>query len=160
MSITNYETLVANATRRAFANDESEAVPRISDLDALVASSAGKVEIETLDDGREEQVLDRIIKAAVLETFRARVRPEHLGPLVQAFESGLQINTGEDVPSIDYANALAKLEGFSGVLDDLGVGESPAAVASAVEFVLEGMHLTKRLNKDAVGGRATYRGRG
>jgi magnesium chelatase subunit I len=160
MSITNYETLVANATRRALSNDEAEAVPRISDLEALIASTAGKVEIETLDDGREEQILDRIVKAAVLETFRARVRPEHLGPLVQAFEGGLQINTGEDVPSSDYAGALAKLEGFGELLDDLEVGESPAAVASAIEFVLEGMHLTKRLNKDAVAGRATYRGRG
>jgi magnesium chelatase subunit I len=160
MSITNYETLVANATRRALGNNESEAVPRISDLDALIASTAGKVEIETLDDGREEQILDRIVKAAVLETFRARVRPEHLGPLVQAFDGGLQINTGEDVPSADYAGALAKLDGFGGLLDDLGVGESPAAVASAIEFVLEGMHLTKRLNKDAVAGRSTYRGRG
>jgi magnesium chelatase subunit I len=43
---------------------------------------------------------------------------------------------------------------------DLGVGESPAAVASSVEFVLEGLHLSKRLNKDAVGGRALYRARG
>ena len=36
----------------------------------------------------------------------------------------------------------------------------PAGLASAVEFVLEGLHLSKRLNKDAVGGRATYRARG
>ena len=31
-------------------------------------------------------------------------------------------------------------------------------VASAVEFLLEGLHLTKRLNKEAAGARATYRG--
>ena len=36
----------------------------------------------------------------------------------------------------------------------------PAAAASGIEFVLEGLHLTKRLNKDALGGRATYRARG
>ncbi len=160
MSITNYETLVANATRRALAHGEHEVVPRVSDLDQLVPSTAGKIEIETLDDGREGQVLDRIVKAAVLETFRARVRPEHLGALVQAFEGGLQVNTGEDVPAADYATVLGEVESLAGVLGDLGVGESPAAVASAVEFVLEGMHLTKRLNKDSIGGRATYRGRG
>jgi magnesium chelatase subunit I len=38
--------------------------------------------------------------------------------------------------------------------------ESAASVASAVEFLLEGLHLSKRLNKDAMGGRAAYRGRG
>ena len=51
-------------------------VPRVSDLDALVSSTAGKLEFETLDDGREEQVLERIVKASVLEVFRARTEPE------------------------------------------------------------------------------------
>ena len=46
------------------------------------------------------------------------------------------------------------------MLSDLEVGESPAGIASGIEFVLEGLHLTKRLNKDAVGTRATYRSRG
>jgi magnesium chelatase subunit I len=160
MSIANYETLVANATRRALIAGERAVVPRVCDLEALAASTAGKVEIETLDDGREEQVVDRMMKAAVLDVFRARVRPEHLGSLVQAFETGLVVNTGEDVPSSEYASRLPELPGLSAILADLGVGESPAAVASAMEFVLEGMHLTKRLNKDSVGGRAAYRGRG
>ena len=82
LSIANYETLVANATRRALASGERDVVPRVSDLDALTSSTSGKIEIETLEDGREGQVLERIMKAAVLEVFRARVRPEKLGPIV------------------------------------------------------------------------------
>ncbi len=70
LSIANYETLVANAARRALANHEREVVPRVSDLDALAASTSGKIEIEMLDDGRDSQVLDRIIKSAVLDVFR------------------------------------------------------------------------------------------
>src|SRR5436853_4832576 len=89
MSVANYETLVANATRRALRNGEEEVVPRVSDLDALVSSTAGKVEFETVDDGREDQVLDRIIKAAVLETFRSQCRPEQLVDLVHAFDEGM-----------------------------------------------------------------------
>ena len=160
MSITNYETLVANASRRALRNGEREVVPRVSDLDALVSSTAGKIEFETLDDGREEQVLERIVKASVLEVFRARCRPERLTSLVGAFEEGLTVNTGEDVAASEYAALLPKLSGLRDALSDLGVGETPAGVASAVEFVLEGLHLSKRLNKDAVGGKAVYRGRG
>jgi magnesium chelatase subunit I len=160
LSITNYETLVANAARRALRNGDGEVVPRVSDLDALVASTAGKVEFETLDDGREEQVLDRIVKASVLEVFRARSRPEKLSELVAAFDEGLVVHTGDDVPASEYAQLLPKLKGLRGTLVDLGVGETPAGVASAVEFVLEGLHLSKRLNKDAVGGKAAYRGRG
>jgi magnesium chelatase subunit I len=159
LSITNYETLVANAARRSLAVGEREVVPRVCDLDALAASTAGKVEIETLEDGRESQVLERIVKAATLEVFRARVRPERLGPIVAAFEDGLIVHTGEDVPSSAYADVLPQLPGLSAVLSELGVGESPAAVASAIEFVLEGLHLTKRLNKDAIEGRAVFRSR-
>ncbi len=160
LSITNYETLVANAARRALAAGEREVVPRVSDLDALAASTAGKIEIETLDDGRDNQVLERIVKAATLEVFRARVRPERLGPIVASFEDGSVVHTGDDVPAVEYRDLLAKLDGMPAVLADLRVGESPAGIASGIEFVLEGLHLTKRLNKDAVGSRATYRARG
>jgi magnesium chelatase subunit I len=160
LSIANFETLVANAARRALANGEREVVPRVSDLAALAASTSGKIEIETLDDGREGQVLERILKAATLEVFRARVRPERLGPIVGSFEDGEVVHTGEDLPATEYRDLLAKLEGMPAVLSDLGLGESPAGIASGIEFVLEGLHLTKRLNKDAVGTRATYRSRG
>jgi magnesium chelatase subunit I len=159
LSITNYETLVANAARRALAAGEREVVPRVCDLDALAASTAGKIEIETLEDGREGQVLERIVKTAVLDVFRSDVRPERLGSIVAAFEDGLVVHTGEDVPASAYADVLPQLPGLGAVLKDLEIGESPAAVASAIEFVLEGLHLTKRLNKDAVAGRAVFRSR-
>jgi magnesium chelatase subunit I len=160
LSVANYETLVANAMRRALRNGEHEVVPRISDLDALVSSSAGKIEIETVDDGREGQVLERIMKTSVLEVFRATVPAEKLGPLVTAFEDGRVVHTGADVPSAEYADLLGSMSGLREALADLGVGETPAGVASAVEFVLEGLHLSKRLNKDSIGGKTTYRGRG
>jgi magnesium chelatase subunit I len=160
LSIANYETLVANATRRALRHGEHEVVPRVSDLDALVASTAGKVEFETVDDGREEQVLDRIVKAALLETFRARTRPEKLTDVVTAFEDGLVVLTGEDVASAEYARILVDVPSLQATLTDLDLGETAAGVASGVEFVLEGLHLSKRLNKDSVGGRAEYRSRG
>ena len=149
LSIANYETLVANATRRALRHGETEVVPRVSDLEALVASTAGKLEFETVDDGREEQVLDRIVKASVLETFRARTRPEKLTEVVQAFDGGKVVHTGEDIASSEYAKLLGDVPALRATLADLEVGETPAGTASAVEFVLEGLHLSKRLNKDA-----------
>ena len=73
LTIANYETLVANATRRALRNGESEAVPRVSDLQALVPSTQGKVEVESLEEGREEVLLAQLLSAAVLLVFRRRV---------------------------------------------------------------------------------------
>ena len=89
------------------------------------------------------------------------MQPERLGPIVASFEDGSVVHTGEDVPAAEYRDAASTSStACQPVLADLGVGESPAGIASGIEFVLEGLHLTKRLNKDAVGGRATYRARG
>ena len=74
LTIANYETLVANAVRRALRIGEPEAVPRVSDLAALVSSTQGKIEIEALEEGREDEVvLAQLVAAAVLAVFRRRV---------------------------------------------------------------------------------------
>ncbi len=160
LTIANQETLLANATRRALRHGDAQAVPRVSDLDALVASTVGKLEFETADDGREQQVLDRIVQAAVVEVFRARVRPELFGALVQSFEAGAVARVGDDVRVEEYVELYRSIDGLDALVDDLGAGSSPAGIASAVEFVLEGLHLAKRLNKDDMGGRIAYRARG
>ncbi len=161
LSIANFETLVANATRRALRLNETEVVPRVSDLAALPASTAGKVEIETLDEGRDESVLERIVKTSVLGVFKQRVRPGQFGALLAEFDGGTVVHVGDDVPSATYVAALERLPALRGAALPLAGSETPASVASAVELVLEGLHLSRRLNKDAAaGGRATYRGRG
>ena len=160
LSIANLETLVANATRRALRLGEPEVVPRVSDLAALGASTGGKVEIETLDEGRDEAVMERIVKTAVLDVFKRRVPGSRFGALLAEFEGGTVVHVGDDVPSAAYVEALGGLPALRAAALPVAGSESPAAVASAVELVLEGLHLSRRLNKDAAGGRATYRGRG
>ena len=66
MSVTNFEALVANALRRTLRQGDADVVPRICDLDALAASTSGKVEFETLDEGREAEILDHLVRAATL----------------------------------------------------------------------------------------------
>src|SRR5207237_10017626 len=157
LSVANYETMVANASRRALRLGEPDVVPRISDLEALVASTAGKVEIETLDEGRDETVVERLIKASVLTVFKEHCPMEQFRDLLLAFDEGTVVHAGDDVTSSSYADVLGRLPALRPVVQELAGSESPAAVASAVEFVLAGLHLSKRLNKDAVGGRAAYR---
>ncbi len=161
LTVANTETLLANAARRALRLGERDVVPRISDLEALVASTMGKVELETLEEGRDEIVVENLLKAATLSVFKERVGVAKLGDLLAAFEEGRVVHAGEDVPSSAYAELLSEVPALREPVQSLtGDDESPAAVAAAVEFLLEGLHLSKRLNKDAVGGRATYRGRG
>jgi magnesium chelatase subunit I len=92
--------------------------------------------------------------------YKDRVRPDTVRDVVTAFEEGTVAHTGEDVTSGELAGLVDSIASLRApVLELTGGDESPAAIAAAVEFVLEGLHLSKRLNKDASAGRATYRGR-
>jgi magnesium chelatase subunit I len=159
LSVANYEILSAAAVRRAIRHGEQEAVPRVSDLEALTASTLGKLEIETLEEGEDEEIVDKLIKAAVLQTFRATCPTEQLGHVVGGFEDGAVVHAGPDLTSADYLAVLAQIPAIKGPALAAAGSESPAAVASAIELVLEGLHLSKRLNKDATGARSTYRSR-
>ncbi len=153
LSVSNYETLVASAVRRALRLGESEAVPRISDLDSLASSTSGKIEIETIDEGRDGHVIERLIQQSVLGVFKATVPSERLRDAVADFDAdgGRVVHTGDDIPAAQFVEVLGQLPALESVVLGLAGEESPAAVASATEFVLEGLHLAKRLNKDAAG---------
>jgi magnesium chelatase subunit I len=160
LSVANYEVLCANALRRALHSGESDVVPRVCDLEALPASTLGKVEIEALEEGREGAIVENILRQAVLAVFKDRLPFDQVRDVVAAFEEGVVAHVGEDVSSVDEAELLAQVPALQAPVKTLaGTDTSPAGLASAVEFVLEGLHLSKRLNKDASGARATYRGR-
>ena len=161
LTVANHEVLLANAARRALRHGEEVVVPRVSDLDALAASTMGKIEIESLDDGRDEQIAEHLVKSAVLSVFRERTDAPMLREVLDAFEAGRIVDTGDDVPSADLAALVDEFPGLKAAVLGLTHGdESGAALAAAVEFLLEGLHLGKRLNKDHVGARASYRARG
>jgi magnesium chelatase subunit I len=160
LSVSNYEALAANALRRGLRAGERHIVARVDDLDALAASSIGKIEIEALEDGREGVIFDNLVKGAVLTVFNDRVDPMHTTPIVDAFEEGLIVHTGEDMSSDDLSALVEQVDALREPVDALLDGDtSPAAIAAATEFILEGLHLNKRLNKDDSGTSATYRGR-
>ncbi len=162
LTIANYETLVANALRRALRTGEPVAVPRVSDLSALVSSTQGKVEVEALEEGREHEVVAQLASAAVLAVFRRRVTLTDPGAVVASFEAEQVVHAGDDLPAAEYLAVLRDmpaLEPPTRALAGPEAAESPALLASALEFLLEGLHLTKRLNKDASGARALYRSR-
>jgi magnesium chelatase subunit I len=162
LSIANYETLVANSVRRAIRTGEPVAVPRISDLSALVPSTQGKVEVEAMEEGHEQEVVAQLVAAATLAVYRRRVTLNDPGAIVGAFTEQVVVHAGDDLPSAAYLAVLAdipELEPPTRALAGPDAAESPALMASALEFLLEGLHLTKRLNKDSSGARALYRGR-
>ena len=161
LTVANAETMVANAARRSLRAGETEVVPRVSDLEALVASTSGKVELDTLDDNGGE-VLDRLLRQAVLTVFRDRLDVGRLREVIEAFDDGRVVHAGEDVAARDDVALATEIPALrDAVIALVGDDERPGVVASAVELVLEGLHLSKRLNKDSdhTGTRSTYHSR-
>ena len=156
-SIANYESMLANALRRAIVNGEEEAVPRVSDLPFVVPALTGKVELETVEDGREEQIIEKLIQGAVVTVFNRLYNLADLEPVVARFKSGVSVEVGEMTASGDYRRLTDAIEGLDEALRTAGA-ETPGELAAAIEFILEGLHLNKRLNKDRVGARIQYRG--
>jgi magnesium chelatase subunit I len=160
-SIGNVETLGAAAVRRAAITGEPEAVPRVSDLPAVVASSLGRVEFDTIEEGREEEIVSRATRTAVLEVFRRRLSGFDFQPVLSRFDRpGFSAETSDRMPAAEVLAQFDDLPGLAKLLERLEVTEeSPGVAASALEFTLEGLHLSRRLNKDAGGnGGARYEG--
>jgi magnesium chelatase subunit I len=156
-SIANYETLIAAAERRALRLGESEAVPRISDLGNLLASMSGKLEPEY---GGKEQgdgvIFDKLLRLAVKSVFDERLALDELEPVVRAFDEGWKVEVGPLLPASEYAEGLAQIPGLRPAVARLGADGSPGRIAAAIEFVLEGLHLSSRLNKDVQGPSIRY----
>ena len=157
MTVANYENLLSNALRRAIRLGERETAPRISDLQALHASTTGKIELDGVGDIREDQVVDRLFNQAVLAAFNRHLSVGEFDRLLQGFDNGLIVDASALAPTMSYVHQVSHMDGVSEAVQRLGVGGSPAAIASAVEFILEGLHLHRKLNKDIRGGAANYR---
>jgi len=157
-SIAGYESLLANALRRAIRLQERDIVPRVSDLPYVIPSISGKLEFETIEEGREEQIIEKFIQSAVATVFNRYLSPSELEPVVARFKEGFTLEVADTMPSAEYVRIVKQVEGMREAVAKLEAGRNPGLVAAAVEFVLEGLHLNRRLNKDKIAGRAQYRG--
>ncbi len=157
VTIANAESLSANALRRGLAMKEKEAVTRLSDLPAIVASTSGKLEYETWDDSDESAILDKIIRTAISNVFRRHFSPHDFADLLHRFDAGaLTVEVGAGVGATAYREISDDLPGIERARQQLDEPATPAATAAVVEFVLEGLHLSKRLNKTDLDTSAIY----
>ncbi len=151
-SIGGLETLAAAAVRRAARAREPEAVPRTCDLPAVLQASVGRIEFDTVEEGREEEILVRALASAALRVYRRRLAGYDWGPLLGRFGEGFVARTSDEMPAVEFLDQFGDLPGLAKLLGRLGIEEeSPGAAAAALEFALEGLHLTRRLNKDSAG---------
>ena len=158
VTINNYESLLSNAEKRAVRLGEREIVPRISDLHALAASTAGKIELEYAgEDKKSDDLIERLLNRAVLKVFDKRLKLDDLKEVTAYFEKGWGVEVSDLMPAEEYLDGVRAIAGLRDGIRSLGGVESPGFIAAATEFMLEGLHLHQKLNKDREGGRYTYR---
>jgi magnesium chelatase subunit I len=159
------ESAAASAVRRsalagpAPVSPADPPVARVCDLPAVVSTLRGKVEFEVSEEGREEEVLNAMLRRAIADTFRARLGNVDLSGLLAKFDEGGTVETGELVPAADLLQRIGEVPGLARIMSRLGMndGESFGHAAAALEFALEGLYLMRRLSKDSSDGTSVYR---
>jgi magnesium chelatase subunit I len=157
VSICNYENVLSNAMRRAIRCDERQVAPRISDLSAVLASTAGKIELETVGDTSEERLIERIVQGAIVNVWNRYFLLSEFEGLLGRFDRGFGVDASDELPSSHYLKGLQDIKGLKEAVAKIGGQGSPATIASAVEFIMEGLHLNRKLNKDRMPGTTRYR---
>ena len=164
VSISNYENVISNALRRAIRLGEREVVPRVSDLPYLIASTSGKIEFETVEEDRNQNLIEKLIDKAVLNTFNRYFQVQQFDAFLSRFKGGWSVEVSEKMKSSDYQERTneasphsAEMRGLLEALKKLSCDQSPALLASGLEFILEGLYLHHRLNKEKLTGKSAYR---
>jgi magnesium chelatase subunit I len=146
------ESAAASALRRSALTGETPAVTRICDLPSVVDTLLGKVEFEADDEGREVEVLAHLLRRAAVETFRRHLGASDLKALIERFDQGLLVESGDLVPGRRLLEQIGPLPGLAHIMERLGIdegAETPELAAAAVEFALEGLFLNRRISKDS-----------
>lgn len=157
-SIAGAETIAAAALHRATRQHETAPVARLVDLETAVDVLGGKVEFEAGDEGREDEILDHLLRTATAETVRTHLRGLDLGVLVDALESGRVIATGEQVAARDVLAGLPVLgepDLYDRICERLDA-TSDGQRAGAIELALEGLYLARRVSKETGDGETIY----
>ena len=157
-SIANYRTMISSARHRGVILEERPAVPRISDLGHLYASSLGKLELDLMGSHQmsEQQVLDSIIAEAIQVVFEEYVSEHGLDEIAEIFGKGVKIEVGDLIPSSEYAQRLKRVPPAWEKAFEVNASSEDAVRASCVEFVLAGLYAMDRISRSQAHGRSTY----
>jgi magnesium chelatase subunit I len=157
VSIMNYETIVSNAVRRAVLSGEKLAVPRISDLPYISASMGSKIELEGFEENKEVKIIEDLARQAVLNVFNRHFSAPQMDPAAAQFKNGFGIEVSDMMPAKKYTANLQNNSPLAAAVKKIAKSEQPEILASAVEFILEGLYVNNKLNKTRSAGKNIYR---
>jgi magnesium chelatase subunit I len=157
-TIRSFEAILGSAARRCFELSEKKAVPRITDIEMTFPAICGKLELEY--GGRDHNavgIVEELARRATKVVFDETFKPEELSSIYASFNNGIAAEVSPAIPSIEYMDGLKNIPGLKDAVAMLVDPECPAEAASAIEFILEGLHLSNKLNREVFNDRIVYK---
>ncbi|MEE9517633.1 MAG: AAA family ATPase, partial [Candidatus Adiutricales bacterium] len=156
-SIRSHESIMGSALRRCIEFGESKAVPRITDLESAFPAIVGKLELEYEATGNENELVEDLARRAVKIVFDEHFNLEDLASIVESFDNGMGAEVSQLFPSEDYMDGLRVIPGMKAAVETLVNPDSPPEASAAIEFILEGLHLSNKLNREISDKRRVYK---
>ena len=116
----------------------------------------GKLELETVEEGKEADIIRSLMQRAIQNIFAESVDRDSLEPLITSLNDGLVISTGAELPDSDYMKAIESVPELRPILERLVDSSEDSILASGLEFILEGLHLNRLVNKNFDGQLGQY----
>ncbi len=149
------ETVAASARHRAALLGEQDPVARVVDLGTVIDVLRGKLEFESGEEGREQAVLEHLLRRATAETAQRLLGGIDVGPIVTAVENGSPVTTGERVSAREVLAALPEVPAVAEIQRRLEAS-TEGQRAAAIELALEALYLAKRIDKVSGEGETVY----
>ena len=149
------ETVAASARHRGAVLGESDPVARVVDLGTIIDVLRGKLEFESGEEGREQAVLEHLLRRATAETAQRLLGGIDVAPIVTAVEGGSPVTTGERVSAREVLDALPEVPAVAEIQRRLGA-QTEGQRAAAIELALEALYLAKRIDKVSDEGETVY----
>ena len=156
-SIRSHESIMGSALRRCIEFGESKAVPRITDLESAFPAIVGKLELEYEATGNENELVEDLARRAVKIVFDEHFNLEDLASIVESFDNGMGAEVSQLFPAEDYMDGLRVIPGMKAAVETLVNPDSPPEASAAIEFILEGLHLSNKLNREISDKRRVYK---
>ncbi len=166
MSVANYENVLSSAERRAILQGTTVAVCRCSDLNAMVASSRGKMELNLSEEsGQEDRLVERLIDEAVKNVFDQTLTPKSFRNVIEFFEGNRTLELNDQLTAAEILERVSAIRGFREQIEQFAAAQEPEIthgpaaqelLASTAEFLLHALHCHNRLNRTAKGSGRIY----
>jgi magnesium chelatase subunit I len=150
MPISVLESVVSNAERRALAHGESPVAARVIDIYAALPSMTGKFELEYEGELKGAEFIAReLVRGAVSTVFDGYFPDADVRSIVEWFDLGGTLNLGDGVSGEDVVAQAGGVQGLVELARRGGIGSDPPTplLASAIDFVLEGLYSQKKIGR-------------